>query len=73
MNAVNKGKISFILSIVRHLVLIIPVMLIMNTIWGMTGLIWSQLVADGLNAGIAIAVYFRVDRGIRNHLNAICS
>ena len=68
MNAVNKGKVSFLLAIIRHLVLIIPVMLIMNRIWGLTGLTWSQLAADVINAGIAIAVYYRVEKSILDQM-----
>ena len=64
MNAVNRGKISFLLALLRHIVLIIPIMLIMNAVWGLNGLVWSQLVADFLNAGIAIGIYRRVDRYI---------
>ena len=62
MNAVNKGKISFLLALIRHVILMIPIMLLMNRLWGLNGLIWSQLAADGLNAVIAIVICKRVDR-----------
>ena len=62
MNAVNKGPVSFFLAIIRHVVLIIPVMLLMNGIWGLTGLIWSQLVADAVNAIIALLIYLKVNK-----------
>ncbi len=64
MNAINKGQVSFILAIIRHLVLIVPIMLIMNSVWGMDGLIWSQLVADVLNTIVAIGIYMKVNRSI---------
>ena len=64
MNAINKGIISFILAIIRHLVLIIPIMLIMNKLWGMQGYIWSQVVADVLNALISFYFYKRINRQI---------
>lgn len=60
MNAVDKGKISFLLAIVRHLVLIVPIMLVMNVLWGLQGLILSQLVADFLNTIVSFAVFRRV-------------
>lgn len=63
MNAVDKGKISFQLALIRHIVLIIPLMLLMNAVWGLNGLIWSQAVADALNAVIALAICKRVDCG----------
>ena len=62
MNAVNKGKVSFLLALIRHVILMIPIMLLMNRLWGLNGLIWSQLAADGLNAVIAIVICKRVDR-----------
>ena len=62
MNAVNKGPVSFFLAIIRHVVLIIPIMLLMNGIWGLTGLIWSQLVADAVNAIIALLIYLKVNK-----------
>lgn len=68
MNAVNRGKVSFLLAIIRHIVLIIPVMLIMDHIWGLNGFIWSQLVADSTNAVTAFLIYSRVDGMIRNQM-----
>ena len=62
MNAVNMGSVSFFLAIIRHVVLIIPIMLLMNGIWGLTGLIWSQLVADAVNAIIALLIYLKVNK-----------
>ena len=61
MNAVNRGKVSFLLTLIRHIALIIPIMLVMNRVWGLDGLIWSQLVADAVNAAIASVIFSRVD------------
>ena len=63
MNAVNQGKISFLLALIRHIVLIIPLMLLMNALWGLRGLTWSQAAADFLNAVVALTICKRVDRG----------
>ena len=54
MNAINQGKVSFALAIIRHLILIIPIMLIMNYIWGINGLMWSQVIADVINAAVSL-------------------
>ena len=62
--AVNKGIISFALSVIRHLILIIPIMLLFNAVFGMEGLIWSQTVADVLNAVVAYIIYIRVHNKI---------
>ncbi len=64
MNAVNRGKVSFLIAVIRHLVIIIPVMLVMNYLWGMTGLIWSQLVSDILSTIFAVIIFVRVDRSV---------
>jgi len=60
MNAVDQGKVSFFLAILRHLILIIPILFLMNSLFGLEGLTWSQLVADALNVIIATVVFFRV-------------
>lgn len=64
MNAVGQGKVSFLLAIIRHLILIIPIMLLMNLIWGLTGLVWSQLVADALNAAAAALLFRKVSKSL---------
>ena len=68
MNAVDKGKASFLLALVRHVVLIIPLLLVMNALWGLNGLIWAQLVADAANTVVAMAVFRRIDGTIRARL-----
>lgn len=60
MNAVDRGKVSFWLAIIRHLALIIPLLIVMNRLFGLDGLIWAQLVADVLNAAIACVFYSKI-------------
>ena len=57
MQAINHGKVSLLLTVIRHLVLSIPLMLMMNTTFGINGLIWSQTLADVLNALISVFIY----------------
>ena len=64
MNAVNQGKVSFLLAVIRHIVLLIPLMLIMNAIWGLTGLVWSLAVADVINTAVSLILMAKVKRGI---------
>ena len=66
MNAVNKGKVSFLLAIIRHIVLIIPILIVMNAIWGLNGLIWAQLVADAINASIACLIFYKVNSKLKD-------
>ena len=65
MNAINKGKVSFFLAILRHVILIIPIMLLMNHFLGLPGLIRSQLIADFINAGIAFGIFLWMDRKMK--------
>ena len=69
MNAINKGMISFALAILRHLILIVPIMLFMNKLWGMKGFTWSQLVADVINAVISYIVYIKINKSIEEDMN----
>ena len=64
MNAVDQGKVSFLLALIRHLALIIPLLFVMNRLFGLDGLIWAQLVADVINAGIALMFYRRAVQGM---------
>ena len=65
MQAVDKGKVSFLLSVIRHLLLNIPAMIVGNALFGLPGLIWSQAVSDGVNIVITYLIYFRVRRKMR--------
>ena len=62
MNAVGRGKVSLLMAIVRHVLLLIPLMLLMNALWAMTGLIWSQLAADLLNAVFVLLLYAGLEK-----------
>ena len=64
MNAVDKGKVSFLLAMIRHIVLIIPAMLIMNAVWQLDGLVWSQVAADAANAVVAYLIFRKVNGAI---------
>jgi len=60
MQAVDRGKISFYLAVIRQLCLNIPILFIMNFCFGMSGIVWTQLVADALNVMISYIIYERV-------------
>ena len=65
MQAINRGKISFGLAVIRQLCLNIPILLLMNAIFGISGIIWTQMIADILNVIVSYIIYFRVIRNIR--------
>lgn len=65
MQAINRGKISFGLAVIRQLCLNIPILLLMNTFFGISGIIWTQMIADILNVIVSYVIYFRVIRKIQ--------
>ena len=64
MQAVNRGKTSLCLAVIRQLCLNIPIMLILNGLFGMMGIIWTQMTADMINVIISYLIYAYVIRRI---------
>ncbi len=60
MQAVNRGRESFLLAAIRQIGLNIPILLIMNAIFGMMGIVWTQAIADLINVIISYVIYHRV-------------
>lgn len=60
MQAVDRGKISFHLAIIRQICLNIPILFLMNYLFGMSGIVWTQLIADAVNVVISYIIYGRV-------------
>lgn len=57
--AFGKGRISLFLGVTRWLVLNIPMLFLLNSLFGMFGLVWSQFTADSLTVIMSIYVYKR--------------
>lgn len=55
--AFGKGKISLFLGTIRWLVFNIPMLFILNGIFGMFGLVWAQATADTLTVLMSFYVY----------------
>ena len=64
MQAVDRGRESFWLPAIRQLALNIPLLVILNALFGMTGIVWTQVTADILNVAVSYIVYHRVMRQI---------
>lgn len=60
MQAVNRGKESFLLAVIRQIVFNIPLLFLLNSLFGMSGIIWTQTVADILTVTASYIIYFRV-------------
>ena len=57
MQAVNRGKISLQLAMIRQLCLNIPLLLLLNFLFGMTGVVWTQTVADAINVCVSYLIF----------------
>lgn len=57
-NGMGKGKSALTMGVTRWAVINIPMLFIMHALFGMYGIVWSQLVSDVIMATISI-LYFR--------------
>ena len=55
--AFGKGRISLFLGVTRWLVFNIPMLLFLNAVFGMFGIVWSQVTADTLTVLLSFYVY----------------
>lgn len=59
MQAVDRGKVSFWLAVIRQICLNIPILFLMNYLFGMSGIVWTQLIADTINVIVSYVIYGR--------------
>ncbi len=57
MQAFGQGRVSFALAAIRQLALNIPLLFTFNALFGMTGVIWTQLTADSVNVLVSYVIY----------------
>ena len=57
--AFGKGRVSLFLGVTRWLLLNIPMLFLLNAIFGMFGIVWSQVTAAALNVALSFYVYWR--------------
>ncbi len=55
--AIGLGRESFWLAVIRQLVFNIPLLFLLNRLAGMTGIVWTQALADCLTAIISYIIY----------------
>ena len=60
MQAVNQGRTSMVLAAIRQLCLNIPILILLDRFFGMTGIVWTQTVADAINVVISYVILSRV-------------
>ncbi len=56
-NGYGEGKRALFLGVVRWAVINIPMLFVLNTLVGMYGLVWSQLISDALTVAVTFYVY----------------
>ena len=64
MQSIGHGRESFLLAVIRQLCLNIPILFLLNAIFGVMGIVWSQAVADAINVVVSYLIYARVIRSI---------
>ena len=60
MQAVNRGKTSLGLAVIRQLCLNIPILILLDHLFGMTGVVWTQTVADTINVVISYLIFHSI-------------
>ena len=63
--AVGQGKTAMYLGIARWAVFNIPLLFVMNYIFGMYGIVWTQVVADILMVIVSIITYKKFEASIK--------
>jgi putative MATE family efflux protein len=70
--AMGMGKQSLFLASLRQGVVNIPLLFLMNTLWKLDGIIWTQLVADVITGIISYAFYVKTyNRLMKNRFSEI--
>lgn len=57
--AFGKGRIALMLGVMRWLVFNIPMLFLLNRVFGMYGIVWSQVTADTLTVIFSFYIYFK--------------
>lgn len=65
-NGLGQGKQAFILSTVRWLVFNIPIMYLLNSTFGLYGLLWAQFVSDLLTVIMSGIIYTKFEKKIND-------
>ncbi|MBQ7544685.1 MAG: MATE family efflux transporter [Synergistaceae bacterium] len=66
--AVGHGGKALALGTARWVVFNIPLLFVMRAIFGMYGIVWTQVVADVMMTVVSLAVYWNFERGITKNL-----
>ena len=62
MQAVNRGQTALLLAVIRQLCLNIPILILLDHIFGMTGVVWTQTIADTINVVVSYLIFTGIIR-----------
>ena len=66
MKTLKSKLLTLILACVRQLVFIIPLLIILDTLFGMEGIVWTQFAGDLCTVIVTYLVYWKVyKKGLR--------
>ena len=68
LQAMGKGAQSAILTFSRQGLLNIPLLIIMNILFGLYGMIWTQLVVEVIMLPVSLGLYFHTFHQLHNEL-----
>ena len=63
-NSYGKGHYALFLGIMRWAVFNIPMLFLLNTLFGMYGIVWSQFAADALTVVLSVWVHHRFQKRV---------
>ena len=55
--AIGRGRASFILAVIRQLVFNVPILILLDRLFGMMGIVWTQAVADLFTVIVSYIIY----------------
>ena len=61
-NAQGKGNMALRMGLMRWLLLNIPMLFIFNRLFGMSGVVWTQFIADSINTALSHTFYHQYDQ-----------
>ena len=71
--AMGKGPQSLLLSSCRQGLVNIPLLFLMNALFGLYGVVWTQLLADGITLIISFTLYQKLYNTLKSHYGELIS
>lgn len=62
LQAMGNGRESLLLATCRQGIFNIPMIFLMNTLFGLYGVVWTQFIADSLTVILSLVIYHRIFR-----------